>query len=153
LKNTVRIAAATLFAVTSVACQSNSAGLTAPSVASLLEASAVTSPLQGSTWKLVEISGQKAVAGSAVTATFGAANSLSGSGGCNRYVGAATASDGKLTVSPLASTRMYCAEAGVSDQEDKYFSLLAKSTGYTVIGTELRLHTASGDAALVFVRD
>lgn len=152
MKNSLRTVAV-LFAFTSAACQGVPSSLTELVAPSSTGAAPGTSSLLGATWRLVEINGAKALAGVAVTATFGAANSLSGSGGCNRYVGAATANDGKLTVSPLASTRMYCAEAGVSDQEDKYFALLAKATAYTVVGAELRLHTQSGDAALVFVRE
>jgi heat shock protein HslJ len=153
LKNSLRIAGSVLFAITSVACQGASGALTAPNAPSSLKSTAATASLQGVTWRLVEMGGRKAIDGVTVTAVFAAPNSLSGSGGCNRYFGAATANDGKLTVSPLGSTRMYCAEAGVSEQEDAYFSILAKVTGYTVVGAELRLHTPSADAALVFVRE
>ena len=153
MKNSARIAGAVLFALTSGACQSTSGALKSLVTPSSLNDALGTSALAGATWKLVEIGGAKALAGATVTATFGAANSLSGSGGCNRYFGTATAAEGKLTVGPLGSTRMFCAEDGVSDQENAYFSALAKATGYVVVGTELRLHTASGDAALVFVRE
>jgi heat shock protein HslJ len=147
---------AVLFAFVSVACQGASSPLVAPTAApseSSSSSTAAISSLFGGTWRLVGINGQKALASVAVTAVFGSENSLSGSGGCNRYSGTATANDGKLTVSPLAATRMYCAESGVGDQEQAYFSALAKATGYAVLGTELRLSPEKGDATLVFVRE
>ena len=88
-----------------------------------------------------------------MTAVFGAEKSLSGSGGCNRYAGAATVNDGKLTVSPLATTRMFCPEPGVADQEDAYLSALSKATGYVVADAELRLTAGAGGATLVFARE
>jgi hypothetical protein len=48
---------------------------------------------------------------------------------------------------------MYCGEAGVADQEDAYFSALAKVTGYSVVGAELRLSAETGKTTLVFVRE
>jgi len=152
LKNTVRIAGAVLIAFTSVACQGGSSALTAPTAAGL-DGAARASSLSGATWRLTEINGQGALADVAVTASFASPDRVSGSGGCNRYTGAATADNGQLTVGALAATRMYCAEAGVAAQEDAYFSALAKATGYTVLGTELRLGAEKGDATLVFVRE
>jgi len=156
LKNTVRVAPAILFAFTSVACQGTSNPLVFPtSVApdSSSSSAVATTSLSGASWRLVEINGQKALASVSVTAIFGEKSPLSGSGGCNRYAGTATANNGKLVVSPLASTRMYCGETGVADQEDAYFSALAKATGYAVVGSELRLSPETGDATLVFARE
>jgi len=156
LKNTVRTAAALLFAFTSAACQGSSAPLTTPTAPipdSSASSTAATSSLFGATWRLSEINGQKALPNVRVTAVFGAEKSLSGSGGCNRYAGAATANDGKLTVSPLATTRMFCPEPGVADQEDAYLSALSKATGYVVADAELRLTAGAGGATLVFARE
>ena len=153
MKNTVRIAGAVLFAFTSVACQGGSSALTAPTAAASQNSTVATSSLPGVTWRLVQINGQSAVAGVAVTAPFETPNRVSGSGGCNRYTGAATADNGQLAVGALAATRMYCAEAGVAAQEDAYFSALGKAKGYTVLGTELRLSAEKGDTTLVFVRE
>ncbi len=151
----------TLFAVLAVsslaACQgpaSPSSTLTTSDASSSGSAARSTSSIYGATWRLVEMEGQEALPGFPVTATFGAPDSVSGSGGCNRYFGTATATDGRLTVSPLfGATRMYCAQPGVSDQESAYFSILAKVTGYIVAGDELRLSSPASSAALVFVRE
>jgi heat shock protein HslJ len=153
VKNTLRMAGAVLAASSVVACQSAPGGLTTPDPSSSLNSAIATSSLIGATWRLVEIGGQKALPDVSVTATFTAPNSLSGSGGCNRYFGTATVTDGKIAMSPLGSTQMYCEAKGASEQEIAYFQVLAKVTGFTVIGAELRLKTAASDAALVFVRD
>lgn len=153
MKNTVRIAAAVLTAFTSVACQGSSSGLTAPTVPSSLNGTAAASSLLGASWRLVELNGQPALAGVAVTAVFGAQNSLSGSGGCNRYFGTAATNNETLTVGALGATRMYCAEPGVAAQEDAYFAALGKTTTYRIVGFELRLNTAQGETTLVFARE
>ena len=150
MKNNVRIAGAVLFAVMSVACQGASNALTTPTAAASLDGIAAASSLSGATWRLVQINGQSALEGVAVTAIFESPDRVSGSGGCNRYTGAATADNGQLAVGALASTRMYCAEAGVSAQEDAYFSALGKSKTYRIVGAELRLQTATGEGTLVF---
>ncbi len=152
MKNTHRIAGAILFAFTSVACQGTPGSLTTPSAPSSLDGSVAASSLLETSWRLVEIDGQKALESVPVTAMFAGPNRISGSGGCNRYTGTAVADNGQLAVGALAATRMYCAEAGVSAQEDAYFSALGKTKGYTVLGTELRLSAENGDATLVFVR-
>lgn len=154
MKHTTRIAAAVLFAFTSAACQSGAPSpLAAPSAPSSLDGAAAASSLLGATWRLVEVNGQKALAGVSVTAMFAAPNSLSGSGGCNRYFGTAVTDNGKLTVGALGATRMYCAEDGVSAQEDAYFQALGKATTYRLVGAELRLYPAQGEATLVFERE
>jgi heat shock protein HslJ len=113
----------------------------------------VASPLYGVTWRLQEINSKKALPGVSVTAVFGAEKTLSGSGGCNRYSGGAIANDGKLTVTPLATTMMFCGQAGVADQEVAYFSALGKATAYSVTDTELRLTGGASGAPLVFARE
>lgn len=155
MKNTVRVVVATLFALGSAACQGGSTSLVAPTAASGSSSNviAAASSLFDASWRLVEINGEKALPNVSVTATFSGGSALSGSGGCNKYFGSATVTDGKLAVSPLGSTRMYCGEAGVADQEDAYFKALANVTGYSVVGAELRLSAETGKPTLVFVRE
>jgi len=155
VKNTVRVITATLFALGSVACQDGSSSLVAPTATSGSSSNivAAASSLLDASWRLVEINGQKALPNVSVTATFSGGSALSGSGGCNRYFGSATVTDGKLAVSPLGVTKMYCGEAGVADQEDAYFKALANVAGFSVVGAELRLNGETGKPTLVFVRE
>ena len=156
MKHTIRLAGAVSFAIMSVACQGGaSSSLTSPSSPSApgSTSSASSTSSLAATWRLVELNGQKAIAGVTVTAVFGAQTSLSGSGGCNRYFGGAAVDNGQIKVGALGATRMYCAEAGVSAQEDAYFSALGKATTYRIVGAELRLYPAQGEATLVFERE
>jgi heat shock protein HslJ len=70
-------------------------------------------------------------AGTSLTAVFAADGTLSGFGGCNNYSGTYQAgTDGAMTVGPLASTAMACADS--MDQETAYLAALqaAKSFGF-----------------------
>jgi heat shock protein HslJ len=79
--------------------------------------------LAGTSWTVSAYNNGKqgvesVLAGTKLTAVFGKDGSLSGFAGCNNYNGPYKATAPKLTIGPLASTQMHCAEpAGVSDQE------------------------------------
>ena len=75
---------------------------------------------------------------------------MSGSSGCNRYFGGATASGDRLDVGLLAGTRMYCGADGVMDQESAYLAALEKAESFRIVGNELRLLPASGAVSLTF---
>jgi len=62
-----------------------------------------------------------------------------GFGGCNRYTGPLKeTSPGKISVGPLASTRMAC-PAEAMDLEDKFTTRMNKVTGYTFLAGQLAL--------------
>jgi heat shock protein HslJ/uncharacterized lipoprotein YbaY len=119
--------------------------------------SAVSSDLAGTAWTVTMLNnGQEAVVGviegSVLTAEFGADGSLSGSGGCNRFM-TSYQSDGvsQITIDPPASTMMACAEPeGVTEQEMQYLAALATAATYTVEGNRLELRTADGALAVSF---
>jgi heat shock protein HslJ len=104
------------------------------------------------TWKLVSINGRPALQGVDVTAQFGGDNRVTGSAGCNRYLGGAVVAGEKVTVGLLASTMMYCGASGVMDQEYLYLGTLEKATVYKSSGDELQLGPAAGVVTLVFRR-
>jgi heat shock protein HslJ len=54
-----------------------------------------------------------------------------------------------LEVSPLATTRMACADPAISDQETSFLLTLDEATGYT-IDSEGRLVVTGSDTQLVF---
>ena len=64
-------------------------------------------------------------AGSTVTATFTPEGTVSGSGGCNNYSGTYTLSGDQITISPLATTMMYCETGG--QQETTYLTALQQA--------------------------
>jgi heat shock protein HslJ len=104
--------------------------------------------LQGGTWTLTELDGQPVRVDAGITATFGADETLSGSGGCNRYSGSYLVEGSDIAVGALATTRMAC-EADVMDVEDEFLDLLQASTTWSVNGPTLILSTPDG-ADLVF---
>lgn len=119
--------------------------------------SAVSTDLAGTAWTATMINnGREAVVGliegTTLTAEFGADGSLSGSGGCNRFM-TTYESDGasQITIAPPASTMMACPEpAGAMEQEMQYLTALATAATYTVEGNRLELRTAEGALAASF---
>ena len=92
--------------------------------------------------------------GTAVTATFSADGSLSGSAGCNTYNTTYTVDGAKLTIGKeIATTRMMCAEpAGLMEAEAEYIAALPRAVAYRVEGTMLSLLTAEGTYVATYVR-
>lgn len=114
--------------------------------------------LVGVTWALTTLQaagGQpETIADSGPTIIFAIDGRVVGSGGCNRFTGTYTAEiGGKLTFSPLASTKIGC-PAPINDLETRYFALLQEVTGYTFDngGATLRLTFASAGRQLVYGR-
>jgi heat shock protein HslJ len=87
--------------------------------------------LVGPVWA-VEALGEKAVLDNAlITLQLDGAGHASGSGGCNRYGGPYTLEGETLRFGALAATKMAC-EEGVTDQEQRYFDLLAAVSRYAL---------------------
>ena len=117
----------------------------------ILAACAPTSAPQGGTltgqvWGLTDLSGQRLVAGTGITAQFTTDGSISGSAGCNQYSGKYTVSGSSITIkTPIASTMMAC-DQKVMDQETAYLKMLADARGYTVSGDQLTFFDANNTA-------
>jgi heat shock protein HslJ len=108
--------------------------------------------LSGTSWDVIGYNnGKQAVtsvlAGTTLTAEFGTDGTLSGNSGCNTFNGTYTLDGSKITIGPLASTRMACAEPeGVMEQEAQYLAALQTAAIYKLEGNRLQLRTA--DSAL-----
>ena len=101
-------------------------------------------------WLLTSLNGAAPVAGSSVTAYFGADGVISGSGGCNRYNGTFTQTGSAIKVNEgMASTMMMCDEA-VMAQETAYFKALAAARAFAMNGTELARNDETGKAVAKF---
>jgi heat shock protein HslJ len=128
-------------------------GCSAPSKTSVAApgmASPASANLVGPTWRLTSLEGQPALPAVRVTAVFGSDGSVSGSAGCNTYTGTAVIKGDGLQVGPMATTRMFCGEGGVMDQEDRYLSVLGEVGRYALDGARLQIGPASGSYTLVF---
>lgn len=93
---------------------------------------AQASPLSGS-WRLISMAGIEPGVPSQdvmLTADF-AGDRLSGSGGCNRFIGRYQATGNQLSISPLASTERAC-EGFLMDQEFRYLTALQGAQRYEI---------------------
>ncbi len=99
-------------------------------------------------WQAIAINnGNQAVVsvvnGTTVTAIFGADGTLTGNDGCNTYNSTFTTDGDKITIGPVATTRMAC-EQEVMDQETAYLNALAKAATYILGKDSLELRDADG---------
>ena len=97
----------------------------------------------------MSLGGKPVIGGTTLSAAFSGDGQVSGSSGCNRYFGRAQAESGRLSVGPLASTMMACAQDAM-DQERLYLAALQAATSYSIQGQELRLGPSAGQVTLVF---
>jgi heat shock protein HslJ len=126
-----------------------SAGLIALSACSLNQNNK-GGDLTGQTWLLSELSGKPVISGSIITAQFSSEGKLSGTAGCNRYMGSYSTSGNKLTISaPLASTLMMC-EADLMTQETEYLNALGEAKSYSVSGDQLTLFGTGGKELAIY---
>jgi len=117
------------------------------------EVSPVALPLVGTTWTLTTIASGDAVSsvlnGTEVTAAFTPDATVSGSAGCNRYSGSYTWTGDQLSFSPLASTKMACAE-DVMAQESAFLASMEQVASFAIEGSQLTLTDGSGALLLGF---
>jgi heat shock protein HslJ len=114
------------------------------------------SALVGTNWGLTSYNNGRGgmnspVAGTEITALFGADGNLTGSGGCNSYSAAYTVDGIKITLGPVTSTKMACADPkSVMDQETAYLAALQTATRYQIQADELTLWNGENLKAAVF---
>ena len=117
------------------------------------EVSPVALPLVGTTWTLTTIASGDAVSsvlnGTEVTAAFTADATVSGSAGCNRYSGSYTWTGDQLSFSPLATTKMACAD-DVMAQESAFLASMEQVASLAIEGSQLTLADGSGALLLGF---
>jgi len=112
-------------------------------------------PLQGTQWELSTYNnGQQAMVsvlpGTRITALLDQGK-ISGSAGCNNYGGAYVIDGNNISIGPLASTEMMCADPeGVMEQEAQYISAMDSVAKYQVIANRLELISKSGELAAMF---
>jgi heat shock protein HslJ len=113
-------------------------------------------PLIGTLWQLGWYNNGRGgftsvMAGTEITAVFTEEGNVSGSAGCNNYMGSyqvdATASPvgGAISVGPAAATRMMCNEPeGIMQQESEYLAALESAASYEIQADKLVLANAEG---------
>ncbi len=110
--------------------------------------------LAGTDWNVTMYNnGREAVVGviegTELTALFGDNGELSGSAGCNQFIGSFTASGNTIQIGQLGSTMRFCAEPeGTMEQEQAFLAALQSAATFRIEGDNLELRTA-GDAIAV----
>lgn len=80
------------------------------------------SPIEGS-WQIEALNGRPVLRGTRPSVTFDKGR-VTGNAGCNRFNGSYDFARGRLTVGPLASTRMACLDRARSQQETAILAVL-----------------------------
>jgi heat shock protein HslJ len=112
--------------------------------------------LTGVRWQLHAYNnGKQAVVsvltGTEITLELREDGTLGGSDGCNRYMSGFTLEDGRLTIGPIATTRMACpGPEGAAKQAAAYATALGTVAGYRIEGDELRLVDETGATVATF---
>lgn len=115
---------------------------------------AQTTPSIQGNWRLANMSEDAAptpmLPSEELTADF-SGDRLSGSGGCNRFMGGFQTQGNQLTIEPLASTFKAC-ETPILEQESRYLTALQGARRYEVNdqGLQIFYQTAQGSGVLRF---
>lgn len=110
----------------------------------------ISPPLVGTNWNVLSYNNGKGgltspLAGTEITLLFAGDGTVSGAAGCNNYTGSYTVDGSAISISPLAMTRMMCAEPeGVMDQEFAFTNALQQAATFAIAGSDLTLIDASG---------
>ena len=112
-------------------------------------------PLKGTSWHLEALGTtgnlRPALTTTEVTLSFTGDSQVAGDAGCNSYFGQYASQDnGTLTMAGLGSTKMYCNEPGVMQQEQDLLNALAAAERYEV--EDGLLHITGGGMELVLSR-
>jgi len=109
-------------------------------------------PLVGTAWLLQSLGPtgnlHPALTTAEVTLQFSGDGRVNGQAGCNSYFGQYSSSvDGSFTITGLGSTKMFCHEPGVMQQEQDFLNALAAAERYEVKNG--RLHISGGGTEMV----
>jgi len=91
------------------------------------------------------------IAGTDLTALFEKANQLTGFAGVNNYSGEYKVDGAKITVGPLASTKM-AGDPALMEQETLFLAALGSAATYSLQGDKLELRNGEDAIAVTFVR-
>lgn len=104
-------------------------------------------PIEGPTWRLVNLAQQPVVPGGdqqrEPRLQFDGAR-VTGSSGCNQLSGSYQRSGSSLKFGPLAATRMACADPVRGALESNFVTALQGTSNYSLLGRQLLLLDATG---------
>jgi heat shock protein HslJ len=114
--------------------------------------------LAGTDWDVIMYNnGREAVVGviegTELTVLFGADGDLSGSAGCNQYIGSYTVDGNTIQIGQLGSTMRFCAEPeGTMEQEQAFLAALQSAATFRIEGNQLEMRTAADAIAVMMTR-
>lgn len=120
----------------------------AGTVVMTLEAAATvpTKQLEGTTWQLSGVSSGGAVSSPVAdtSVTFSITGDELTGKACNTFRGQIRVDGDKLSVGPIASTKMACGKPGEMEQEQKVLNGIQAATTFAIVGDALTLKAADG---------
>jgi putative lipoprotein len=105
--------------------------------------------LVGTRWTLEDLGGAGVIDEASATLEFPEPGKVAGSGSCNRFFGTVSIDGNAMSISPLGTTRMACAEA-VAMQEVNYLKALHGAERYALQGPTLLIYARGMDSPLRF---
>jgi heat shock protein HslJ len=112
-------------------------------------------PLVGTSWALDSFleNGVETpvIEGNQPTLQFQADGQAVGTGGCNQFGGEYFLTD-RLNFREIITTEIACTEAGIMEQEQRYYQALQSAGEFEIVGDELRITYGEGQGTLIFTR-
>jgi heat shock protein HslJ len=132
--------------------------LLGPDGAVVASFAAQSQALAGTSWRVTGYNnGRQAVvsvlAGTELSLAFAADGRVSGSAGCNNFMGTYIVSGPALKLGPAATTRKLCAQPGVMEQEQQFLKALESVATIRHEGDRAELRTSDGALALHLLKD
>jgi putative lipoprotein len=106
--------------------------------------------LVGTRWTLEDLGGAGVIEEASATLEFPEPGKVAGSGSCNRFFGTVTINGNAISISPLGTTRMACAEA-VAMQEVSYIRALQSAERFVLQRTVLLIYVRGMQNPLRFI--
>lgn len=107
--------------------------------------------LWSTSWRLEELAGGAVIDGAQATLAFLEQGQVAGNGSCNQFHGGATIAENRIAFGPLATTRMFCGEE-VMRQENDYLGALREAERFEVREPFLYIYAAGRPHPLRFIR-
>lgn len=85
-----------------------------------------------------------------ITARFEREGNVTGFSGCNQYVAAYLLNGNQMRITRPLHTSLVCTDPGITQQEETYFTNLAKTASLLTGPSEITLLDAQGNTLLVF---
>lgn len=109
-------------------------------------------PLLDVTWEAETIAGQPVIRGAKSSLSIASDMRAGGRGGCNSWFAQAEVNGEALAFSAVAATRMACATAEITAQEQGFFAAIAATRYWRLRDDKLALVDSAGTDLAVFVR-